>query len=817
VSPKPQKQPQRPQQKPQPKPPPVHKIPQKPLPPQREIVKASGQTHFACPSCGRPFSMPQKAAGRKAKCPCGARILVPPPGGVPQALYMPPEDVRRTHQEIVRKSGDKNATEIALEGSSSKYIVWGAIASAAIGGYFWFNRDTTTAHVPNTASTSDDGSGASESREMTATEIALARGNCVATVEALDENGGVAGRSAGFVVSGSHVATAFDVLFGASSLRIRLANGDMAGVLSIAGCDAGLGAAVLTINRGELPEAPMGDSDSVSPGARLTFLPPGAVGGVPPVESRAEKAEKGWIRAAGTVGSGGIGGPAFDLNGRIVGMALMRPDGAAVVPINRIKEWVANPRILQLSEVASQALQRSSADLLNDAKTLMAAGRASVAVSLLERAAGTGKAPAEILTALGQALLADSRPRAARRRFEAALRSSGGWQASSGLGRARLDSDDAEGALPPLRAALAGGGAADPVTLARLALALGRLGDRERAIAAADKAVSLAKSDLTALETAAAAYGAAGAADSGAKALDALKAAGATDAAVSMARGEMLLALRKGEDAAAAFEEAAKAGPSADAKYGLGRALEAQGKAAEAAAAWKDATRLKYSHEPSLARLARHYARNGNTAEAVSAWKSIQALDPGDAQPNVELGRLLMESDPAKAVEFYELAAAARPDSAEIVAAFARGLVVLGERTEAVERLEAFLKTSPGSPEARIELAALKATETPEEALKLLEGVKARGETMGRAAHARGTALLALDRAGEARMAFEEAVSWDPANTLYRFDRAMAAESEDVNAAMAYWEAFLDWSRKNASDQNLRAKAETRLRERYGR
>ncbi len=33
--------------------------------------------HFACPSCGRPFTVSEEKAGQKGKCPCGEAIRVP--------------------------------------------------------------------------------------------------------------------------------------------------------------------------------------------------------------------------------------------------------------------------------------------------------------------------------------------------------------------------------------------------------------------------------------------------------------------------------------------------------------------------------------------------------------------------------------------------------------------------------------------------------------------------------------------------------------------------------------------------------------------
>ena len=50
--------------------------PPKPKDPDKQVV-------FTCPRCKRPISLPASQTGRKAKCTCGARFVVPARGGRP--------------------------------------------------------------------------------------------------------------------------------------------------------------------------------------------------------------------------------------------------------------------------------------------------------------------------------------------------------------------------------------------------------------------------------------------------------------------------------------------------------------------------------------------------------------------------------------------------------------------------------------------------------------------------------------------------------------------------------------------------------------
>jgi hypothetical protein len=176
-----------------------------------------------------------------------------------------------------------------------------------------------------------------------------------------------------------------------------------------------------------------------------------------------------------------------------------------------------------------------------------------------------------------------------------------------------------------------------------------------------------------------------------------------------------------------------------------------------------------------------------------------------------------MAAEPAKALPHLEQAAKADPDNVEFARLLAQGHTAAGDRAAAESTLTAFLARH-ADDEARIDLALLQAASAPQKSGATLDAVRASsGPVAARAAHARATALLAMDKDAEARQAWDLAVSLDPLNGLYRFQRAVAAESGDLHESRALWEGYVAWAKKAADDPARLQAAEKRLLERFGR
>ncbi|MBX3057475.1 MAG: tetratricopeptide repeat protein [Anaerolineae bacterium] len=93
--------------------------------------------------------------------------------------------------------------------------------------------------------------------------------------------------------------------------------------------------------------------------------------------------------------------------------------------------------------------------------------------------------------------------------------------------------------------------------------------------------------------------------------------------------------------------------------FDLGRAQYALGQDEAAAQSWQKANAYGY-----VARLGATAGQNGDVAEAQRAWQTAVQIDPQQGQAYVQLGRLLQESDPEQARQFYEQALAVNADFA---------------------------------------------------------------------------------------------------------------------------------------------------------
>ncbi len=783
--------------------------PQKPPAPlQLAKPKGSKEIHFACPACGRPIGMPGRALGRKARCSCGCRMIVPTPGGVPRALWMPPEEqVKKAAQQWkTMEPNAENASEIALETSPGKMLMYaGAVVAGVIGFFYWKNQqDAANKPRPNIPAPE---TGSTEApKDLAPGEIAAVCRQSVVTVEALDAQGTTLSKGPGFLVAKGVVATSFTRVLGATNVRFRGDDGAQWPAVSVAALDPAADIVLFEIPGGDRPPISPDDAAITDPGT------PAFIGWPvkePGTGSFAKPPAPGVLRLSKPFAPGA---PVMNARGRLLGMVTAAATGEyEAVAARTIAALVEKRKGAGISETLSLDSGTSVKGDATTVRRLLALGRTATAIRLLEAEIARGGGGDSVLW-LGEALLAERRPRAAAARF-ATVKDS--WVARRGEGMALLDAGNPARALAAFRAAASSGGSEDAGVLAGMALALARSGAAARAIPVAEAALGAKDPDRRALTCIAVAAAVAKNDGVEKKALEALDKTKPGDAEASIVRAECALARGDAASAEKAFASAKDSG--ARALAGRGRALQELGQKDAALEAWTDASRANPLDEEAALGAAAALDAAGKTDQALAALAALLAADPAGASANLAAGRILLAKEPAKALPCLELAAKAAPDSAEAARLFAKGQVATGDRAAGEATLAAFL-AKHADDEARIDLALLQSVSAPQKAAATLDAVRAAdGPVAARAAHARGTALMALNRPLEARGAWELAVSLEPANGLYRYQRALAAELGDLHESRAVWESYVAWAKKNSDDPARVQAAERRLLERFGR
>lgn len=122
------------------------------------------------------------------------------------------------------------------------------------------------------------------------------------------------------------------------------------------------------------------------------------------------------------------------------------------------------------------------------------------------------------------------------------------------------------------------------------------------------------------------------------EALAALRQASSYDARALPLLGEALRRSGRLEEAREAFARAAQDPVEVDARVGLGRVLAAQGKAEEAARAFRQALVLEPGNLPALLGLAACQQVLGDRRGAAATYRRVLALDPGNPQARQALG-----------------------------------------------------------------------------------------------------------------------------------------------------------------------------------
>ena len=245
------------------------------------------------------------------------------------------------------------------------------------------------------------------------------------------------------------------------------------------------------------------------------------------------------------------------------------------------------------------------------------------------------------------------------------------------------------------------------------------------------------------------------------------------------------------------------------AHHGLGAALEAGGRVAEAAAQYEAALRIRPAYVESLNNLAGIRSDQGRLDAAAAYLTTALSVLPDHVESLATFGVVrTRQGRVEEAIRLLERARALRPDSASIRNGLAFALSAAGRFAAARAELEAAVRLAPGDPELLANLglvmgdqgdrdAAIRTLRQAlavapdharsryglgvmlgdagrlEEALTELDAAIRRDPQLADAQHAYGRTLARAGRAGEAIAALETAVRLQPDRPAFRYDLAI--------------------------------------------
>ncbi|MBI5135908.1 MAG: tetratricopeptide repeat protein [Nitrospirae bacterium] len=174
-----------------------------------------------------------------------------------------------------------------------------------------------------------------------------------------------------------------------------------------------------------------------------------------------------------------------------------------------------------------------------------------------------------------------------------------------------------------------------------------------------------------------------------------------------MALGLLLARQRRTDEAARAFQGAARANPTdAAAHFNLGNALMQAGDRRAAIAAFREAVRRAPDAAPAYNGLASALRDLGDLAQAVTMYRKAIALDPRFADAHNNLGIALRESgDLDGAIASYRQALTLSPRHVEALSNLGNALTQKGDHDAAIDTYNQALTIAPGHAETHYNLA----------------------------------------------------------------------------------------------------------------
>jgi superkiller protein 3 len=268
---------------------------------------------------------------------------------------------------------------------------------------------------------------------------------------------------------------------------------------------------------------------------------------------------------------------------------------------------------------------------------------------------------------------------------------------ANNLGKALLDSGDAEGAVKVLRDEVDKGGGGDAELVYNLAVAEARKGDSDAAVDAYRKAISLRPDYAEAHNNLGVLLGSRDGKQGLVGMLREFQAAlrgRPRYALASYNLGVVLLSRGETEPAIASFRDALQDDPKmSDAYRGLGDAYFVKGKIAAAKEAYNEALRLNPGDAETQRQISLALVRSGSPEEALHRLRELVDKSPDDGRTRFFLARTLAETGQAEEAEKeYREALRLRDKDAEISFSLGELLTAQGRTGEALAQYELTLK-----------------------------------------------------------------------------------------------------------------------------
>lgn len=162
--------------------------------------------------------------------------------------------------------------------------------------------------------------------ELTVSQIAQEFSASVVTIVALDENDQPLSVGSGFFIdTKGSIASNHHVLEGSAKAIVKASDGQKGEVLLIIKDDPALDLLVATTTLQNTTPLPFGDSDTVTVGEDIVAIgnPAGLEGTVSRgiVSGIRKEEDMQWIQITAPISPGSSGGPVFNLNGKVIGVA----------------------------------------------------------------------------------------------------------------------------------------------------------------------------------------------------------------------------------------------------------------------------------------------------------------------------------------------------------------------------------------------------------------------------------------------------------------------------------------------------------------
>ena len=248
--------------------------------------------------------------------------------------------------------------------------------------------------------------------------------------------------------------------------------------------------------------------------------------------------------------------------------------------------------------------------------------------------------------------------------------------------------------------------------------------------------------------------------------------------------------------AAAAYRAALAGAPDLlDAKFGLGRALHLMGQIAAAIITYQEVVTARPEATPVWFNLGLALHAFRHPADAAIAFRAAVTLAPDNAEAWVNLAYMLERADqPQAALEACEEASAAGINHPSLLVNHASALRALGRFEEAIALCAEALRQKPGDADAYATLTGTltemgqyaRAIETADLALEY-------HPNLARAESNKGIALLGLDRVDEAITTLRRGVTADPgdADIAVNLGLALLMSGTHMREGFAFFEQRL--------------------------